>query len=659
MAKEDNKQTSKRFDSGTSGVPSSSSNRQQRITSLDSNASRFGSSHTLVISARDKAIGLANSARDWLQPDWSTPMAHFESLTTVMFSPLAAHPVYRSESMVKAMQVAQQQQRHRASSSSTATSPTSPNTARSELVLHSSSTTYPWPSSSVLLKADIPESTCSLSLFQGFATTYPSLASSKSSSSSPKKSRNRRKKQSIPLDANDLAEKPGSLKKIYAERERKIRESDKLEMQMTSTSNEIRQIDMQIDELINKRKALEAKWAKLETKEQETQLKIEDLTEKILDESEDAQSVDGTTKRLRQYQLEEESDEEYDFGECIMSLRGHDGGILCVDFNRPKGLLVSSSLDDTIRVWDLRNGRSCGRLEGHTNLVRCLQLDDMRLLTGSDDGSIKQWDLSEISSAPTPASRDSFSEFSSAQASPSLSPVVSDDVSSLNDYCVASFDGHQGEVTAMHADQVHLVSGSNDKTMKLWDLETQNCVLTMDVMWASQHSRSTHSSWSLDSLKVNFYEPANDYIGALQFWNFALASGTTDGKIRMWDLRTGQPHRTLPGHKGITLSGAITALQFDEVHLVSGSVDKTIRVWDLRTGSVFDTLTFNGPVSSLRFDSGKVISTTDSNDIDVYNRTSFQHTKLHGHIDSVNTLQHKNNILASGGKDKVVKLWSM
>lgn len=113
--------------------------------------------------------------------------------------------------------------------------------------------------------------------------------------------------------------------------------------------------------------------------------------------------------------------------------------------------------------------------------------------------------------------------------------------------------------------------------MKLWDLETQNCVLTMDVMWASQHSgnSSSSSSWSFDNLKMNFFEPSIDYIGALQFWNSALASGTMDGKLRMWDrklkykqslesgwkrlltllllhrlVRTGQVHRTLPGHKG-------------------------------------------------------------------------------------------------------------
>ncbi|KAI9304031.1 WD40-repeat-containing domain protein [Cunninghamella echinulata] len=355
--------------------------------------------------------------------------------------------------------------------------------------------------------------------------------------------------------------------------------------------------------------------------------------------------------------MEEESDEEYEFGECFKSLHGHERGILCIDFNDPKGQLVSSSLDGTLRVWDLRNGRVCGQLDGHHNLVRCLQLDDMRLITGSDDGKIKQWDLSDVSNAPTPVSADSFSGYSSAPASPSLAPQKMNDNNTpltLNTSCVSSFDGHQSEITALHADTTNLVTGSNDKTMKLWDLETQSCVLTMDVMWASQHSGSSIST-SSSSWSFNFFEPAVDYVGALQFWNFALASGTVDGKLRMWDLRTGQAHRTLPGHKG-----AITALQFDEIHLVSGSADKTIRIWDLRTGSVFETLTFSEPVSSLRFNTERIMSTTiDTNDIHIYNRTSFQRSKLTGHTDSANTLQLKKDTLASGGKDGVVKLWAM
>jgi division protein 1 len=43
--------------------------------------------------------------------------------------------------------------------------------------------------------------------------------------------------------------------------------------------------------------------------------------------------------------------------------------------------------------------------------------------------------------------------------------------------------------------------------------------------------------------------------------------------VRLWDLRSGQVHRSLVGH-----TGPVTCLQFDDVHLVTGSLDRSVRV---------------------------------------------------------------------------------
>ncbi|KAF1798325.1 WD40-repeat-containing domain protein [Mucor lusitanicus] len=607
-------------------------------TSSDTSASM---NYTAVVAAaKDKANSVVHSARAWLTPstEWTSSLTQLESLSTVMFSPLAAHPVYRSESMVKALQLMQQQQQRQQTPNST-----NALAAPRDLVLHGKM--YAWPSSAVLLQADIPETNNPVSLFQGFASAYPSLAKA---SRSPKRNRAKKKKQQQqqqPTDAKPhrhSKDLPRSLTQIISEREKRVRDCDKISMQKSSTANEIDQINLQINELLSKRQTLEQKWEKLEEKDIQLQLIIDDLNDAIMDIEEGGSISGRASKSDRGNESDSDDDEDIESGTCFKTLEGHTDDVVCLDFNHPKGMLVSSSMDGTVKAWDLYRNRCLGNLEGHTGVVRCLDLNEARLLTGADDHTIKQWDLSLI-----PPSFSGSSVFSSTPSSPSLTAI---DGGIVNE--TFTLEGHQGEITALDANQSSVVSGSNDKTIRQWDLETQQCVLTLDVMWASKNGGGIVDSW-LDTA-MNYGYAAHDFVGALQFWDFALASGTSDGKIRMWDLRTGQAHRTLPGH-----SAPITCLQFDQVHLVSGSLDKTIRIWDLRTGSVFDTLTYTTPVSSLQFDASKIISSGTSNTIDVYNRTSFQHSALVGHKQHVNSIRFRNDVLASGGSDNSIKLWSI
>lgn len=129
------------------------------------------------------------------------------------------------------------------------------------------------------------------------------------------------------------------------------------------------------------------------------------------------------------------------------------------------------------------------------------------------------------------------------------------------------------------------VTGSSDKTIRQWDVNTGQCVLTMDILWAisnppaastmpssprrpktlSRFSTSSAAYYDDDvlpspggsllglpgsgllaSASGNFAVPTppysdgswemyQDFVGGVQFWGYALASGSGDGGVRMWD----------------------------------------------------------------------------------------------------------------------------
>lgn len=59
--------------------------------------------------------------------------------------------------------------------------------------------------------------------------------------------------------------------------------------------------------------------------------------------------------------------------------------------------MVSAAQEDPQpRVWDLLSGQEIGRLRGHTGTVKCLQVEDHVCLTGSEDSTVRLWDLRRV-----------------------------------------------------------------------------------------------------------------------------------------------------------------------------------------------------------------------------------------------------------------------
>ena len=183
-----------------------------------------------------------------------------------------------------------------------------------------------------------------------------------------------------------------------------------------------------------------------------------------------------------------------------------------------------------------------------------------------------------------------------------------------------------------------LTSGSVDKTIKLWDVETQKQITTL-----SKHDDSV--------LSVSFSADGK-----------TLASGSTDKTIKLWDVETQQEITTLPGHNHSVISVSFSA---DGKTLASGSIDKTIKLWDVETQQEITTLPeHDDEVFSISFSpNGKTLaSSSRDGTIKLWDvETGAEITTLPGQDDHILSVSFgpDGKTLASGSTDKTIKLWDL
>ncbi|RPA85093.1 WD40 repeat-like protein [Ascobolus immersus RN42] len=517
---------------------------------------------------------------------------------------------------------------------------------------------------------DIPDAENTYSLFQGFQASLPEPETKKKGKKGPK----------AITDSNGSSsevDEPETMTGLESDRAKLTHRLEMLGIRKNMASSEIRDIDMKIANLNAMRNIVLNRLASLEEEESQTEHEIVEVDNKIEDLRYDmAEGLvpgnmtdtgsDGSTpsgdntfmsdsiykklpspksrkhrpyKRISMPILHEH----FEPGTNIKELQTHNDSITALDFDVPFGTLVTAAFDDTVRVWDLNNGRCLGLLEGHNASVRCLQVEDNFVATGSMDATVRIWDLSRAEHYRAGESEEN-----------------ANDHVNLSDCGVHTLEAHVAEITALHFQGDTLISGSADKTLRQWDLQAGRCVQTLDVLWAAAQNSMVPSSdtsrWGASTGRGG--DSKADFIGAVQCFDAALACGTADGMVRLWDLRSGQVHRSLVGH-----TGPVTCLQFDDVHLVTGSLDRSIRIWDLRTGSIFDVYGYENPVTAMQFDARRIVSAAGQNVVKIYDKTDGRHWDCGAGVNEgkgavVEKVRIQDGYLVEGRKDGVVGVWA-
>uniref|UniRef100_A0A5F9CRY2 Small nuclear ribonucleoprotein U5 subunit 40 n=1 Tax=Oryctolagus cuniculus TaxID=9986 RepID=A0A5F9CRY2_RABIT len=86
------------------------------------------------------------------------------------------------------------------------------------------------------------------------------------------------------------------------------------------------------------------------------------------------------------------------YGDCdnYATLKGHSGAVMELHYNTDGSMLFSASTDKTVAVWDSETGERVKRLKGHTSFVNSCypaRRGPQLVCTGSDDGTVKLWDI--------------------------------------------------------------------------------------------------------------------------------------------------------------------------------------------------------------------------------------------------------------------------
>ncbi|MEH2054063.1 serine/threonine-protein kinase [Nostoc sp.] len=260
----------------------------------------------------------------------------------------------------------------------------------------------------------------------------------------------------------------------------------------------------------------------------------------------------------------------------LASLSGHSQAVKSVTFNPNGNILATASDDKTIKLWQVETLKEISTLLGHSHAVKSVAFspDGQILASGSWDKTIKLWDVNTGREICTIAGHQlkvnsvAFSPQGQLLASASYDrtirlwqiPVLESSQKELqNRPCyslLGTLSGHAWAVltVAFSPDGQILATGSDDNTIKLWEVNTGQLISTL-----------VGHSWSV--VAVAFTADGE-----------TLLSASCDKTVKLWRVSTAEEIVTLSGH--VDSVSAVAVSKVTQL-IASGSRDKTIKLWQL------------------------------------------------------------------------------
>jgi len=286
------------------------------------------------------------------------------------------------------------------------------------------------------------------------------------------------------------------------------------------------------------------------------------------------------------------------------------------------------------------------------------------------------WDIDSAKTIPVPS-----------QANPSLTSSNLPQPplhlkQSLSWECIQTMKAHDSWIGTMTftPDGQTLISGSGDKTVKLWSAQSGEELRTLEAhtswvrsiainpngtLLATAENDRTIRLWDLPTGKLQHSLTRHtDWVRAIAFSidGRTLISGSQDKTAIVWDWETATPQQTLSGHQHWLLDVAISP---DGQTIVTASQDHTLKIWHRETGKCRYSITGHQAeilATAISPDGAMVVSASADHTVRLWKLSNGKH--LHtftGHESAVGAIaiSPDGKFLATGSNDQIIKIWRL
>lgn len=234
--------------------------------------------------------------------------------------------------------------------------------------------------------------------------------------------------------------------------------------------------------------------------------------------------------------------------------------------------------------------------------------------------------------------------------------------------------GHQDSVYCLGwLSKDILLSGSRDKTLKMWHVPTNKCIQTIEhehdgsilcirvdqknqlVMTGS--SDTTCTLWNLPQMQpiMKLVGHQHNVLDVCLVNPKRIVTSSRDHTLRVWDRETGLELRQMVGH-----TASVNAMEpVDENRVVSASGDATLKLWNIETGECIRTMYGHKlGLACVKYSQGRVYSGGLEGKMKVWDiETGKCLQTMVGHAGMIRSIDCVNQKIVTGSYDRTLKVW--